>query len=85
MTTWKACAAATAIFAFVLSAFAADINGRWTPEFDTQVGSQKYTYELRADAARLTGTASKIAGDGLRPTRKAGEFATEELVAKRVK
>lgn len=122
MTIRKAFAPAALIFAFVLSAFAADISGKWAAEFDTQIGSQKYTYEFRVDAGKLTGTATgpqgsvpiqegkftgddvsfvenmtyqgmdirieysgKIVGDELRLTRKVGEFATEELVAKRVK
>jgi len=109
------------LLALVLSAYA-DITGKWTAEFDTQIGAQKYTYEFKADAGKLTGTATgpqgsvaiqegkvdgdtvffvenmtyqgmeirieysgKLAGDELKLTRKVGEFATEELVAKRVK
>ncbi len=109
------------LFALVLSAYA-DITGKWSAEFDTQIGSQKYTYEFKVDAGKLTGTATgpqgsvaivegklngddvsfvenmtyqgmeirieysgKIAGDELKLTRKVGEFATEELVAKRIK
>lgn len=108
--------------ALVLSAYAADISGKWTAEFDTQIGAQKYTYEFKVDAGKLTGTATgpqgsvaieegkvngddvsfvenmnfqgtdlrieysgKIAGDEMKLTRKVGEFATEHLVAKRIK
>jgi hypothetical protein len=105
-----------------LSAFAADINGKWTATFDTQIGEQHYTYTFKADGEKLTGTAKndngsteitngtikgddvaftenldfngnqivitytgKISGDEIKFTRKVGDFATEELTAKRVK
>ena len=35
---------------------AAEASGKWKSEFDTQVGHLKYTYELRADGEKLTGT-----------------------------
>jgi hypothetical protein len=41
-----------------LPAFAADVTGKWTAQFDTQVGPQKYVFELKADAGKLTGKAS---------------------------
>lgn len=105
-----------------VSALCADFNGKWTAEFDTQIGVQKYTYDLHVDGSKLTGTATnehgataiqegkidgdnisfvellnfdgndirieytgKIDGDTIKFTRKVGDFATEELVAKRVK
>jgi hypothetical protein len=105
-----------------LFANASDINGVWTATFDTQIGEQHYTYTLKADGEKLTGTAKndrgtvdiqqgtikgddvsfveniefdgnqlvitytgKISGDELKLTRKVGDFATEELTAKRVK
>lgn len=108
--------------ALVLAAYAADVTGKWTAEFDTQIGVQKYTYEFKVDGATLTGTAAgpqgsvaitegkvngddvafvenityqgmdirieysgKVSGDEMKLTRKVGEFATEEIVAKRVK
>lgn len=40
-----------------LPAFAADVTGKWTAEFDTQVGPQKYVFELKADAGKVTGKA----------------------------
>lgn len=110
-------------FAFCsVAALAADFNGKWTAEFDTQIGVQKYTYEFHVDGATLTGKAisehgeteikegkidgdnitfvenlnfqgmdlrivytGKIDGDTIKFTRQVGDFATEELVAKRVK
>jgi hypothetical protein len=109
-----------------LPARAADATGKWTAEFDTQVGVQKYTFDLTAADGKLTGKASfermgqkgdaelqegkvdgdlvsfiemldfqgnkitvsytgKLAGDEIKFTRKVGDFATEEFVAKRVK
>jgi hypothetical protein len=86
------------------------------------MGEQHYTYTLKADGEKLTGTAQndrgtveiadgtikgdevsfvenlefngnkiaitytgKISGDEIKLTRKVGDFATEELVAKREK
>jgi hypothetical protein len=44
--------------------YAADITGKWTAAFDSQVGPQKYTFEFKADGAKLTGTAiSEIGGN----------------------
>jgi hypothetical protein len=50
------------ILAGLVCAYAADVTGKWTTQFDSQVGVQKYTFELKADGANLAGTAiSKIA------------------------
>jgi hypothetical protein len=111
---------------FALPVRAADANGKWKAEFDTQVGPQKYTYDLKVEGGKVTGKASfermgqkgevdlkdgkvtgddisfvemldfqgnpvtitytgKLAGDEIKFTRKVGDFATEEFVAKRVK
>jgi alpha-L-fucosidase len=45
---------------FTVLAFArgAAIDGKWAAEFDTQVGVQKYTYELKADGGTLAGKAA---------------------------
>jgi hypothetical protein len=109
-------------FILVMSAMAADINGKWKAKFDTQIGEQNYTYQLKADGEKLTGTATnamgskeikdgtikgddvyfveniefngmairieytgKINGDEIKFTRKVGDFATEDLVARREK
>jgi hypothetical protein len=105
-----------------VGARAADFNGKWTAEFDTQIGVQKYTYEFHVDGSTVTGKAinergetaitegkidgdtitfveaisfngmdlkiaytGKIDGDEIKFTRKVGDFATEQLTAKRVK
>ena len=105
---------------------AADIAGKWTAEFDSQIGPQKYAYEFKVEDDKLTGKAKfersmgkgevtlkeikvsgedvsfletisfegneilvtykgKLVGDEMKLTREVGEFATEQIVAKRVK
>ncbi len=105
---------------------AADLAGKWTAEFDSQIGVQKYTYDFKVEGDKITGKATfdhsmgkgdselkeiklsgndlsfieplhlnemditvsytgKITGDEIKLTRQVGEFATEEIVAKRVK
>lgn len=102
------------------------VAGKWKAQFDSQIGVQKYTYDFKVDGTNLTGTATgerdtgtntvaisegningdeisfveplsfqdqqirieykgKISGDEIKFTRNVGDFATEELVAKRVK
>ncbi|HVS54079.1 MAG TPA: hypothetical protein VHD62_17115 [Opitutaceae bacterium] len=111
--------------AAIAIASAASLTGKWTAEFDTQIGVQKYTFTFKADGDKLTGKAAfertdqkgevdlkdvkvdgdkvsfteplrfqdneivityqgQLAGDELKLTRTVGEFATEQLVAKRV-
>jgi hypothetical protein len=48
---------AAGLFLGALPALAADVAGKWTAEFDTQVGPQKYTYELKVDGEKVTGKA----------------------------
>ena len=51
------------ILCSLICVYAADISGKWTAEFDSQVGLQKYTYEFAVDGANFTGKASaNIAG-----------------------
>ena len=114
---------ATFVFTFAcVTAFAADFNGKWKAQFDTQWGVQNYTYNFLVDGGKLTGKAvsdrgetnitegkidgdnisfvevlsfngmevrityiGKIAGDEIKFSRHVGEFATEEVIAKRVK
>lgn len=117
---------AAVTFSLTVAARAADVNGKWTSAFDTQVGAMKYTYEFKADGEKLTGKAmrdrdgekteteikegkltgddisfvemaniqdqdvrieykGKVAGDEMKLTRKVGDFATLEIVARREK
>ena len=109
-----------------LSVLAADVTGTWKSEFDSQIGTQKYTFTFKQDGTNLTGKASSEAGERKREaelkegrvdgdaisfvelltiqdnevritytgklatnvneinfTREVGEFAKEEIVAKR--
>ena len=55
-------AAAVAIalsLAVALGSFvrAAEIDGKWKAEFDSQIGQQKYVFDLKADGDKLTGKA----------------------------
>ena len=122
-----------AVVVFLVAAFAgsamawpgtaADITGKWTASFDTQIGQQNYTYEFVVKDGVLTGKAKsdngesalqsgKVEGDNvtfvenlqfqgmdirieykgkiasadeIKFTRQVGDFATEQLVAKRAK
>jgi hypothetical protein len=125
-TRYRILISAASALALLVSARAADLTGKWKAEFDTQVGVQKYVFDLKVDGEKVTGKATfermdekgevelkegkivkdevsfvepmkfqdqevrieykgKLAGDELKLTRKVGDFATEELVAKRVK
>ena len=108
---------------FVVSSYAADISGKWISEFESQVGKQKYTYDLKMSGDKITGQAisdqrgpveikegkitgdevsfvenatiqgneirieykGKVTADEMKLTRKVGDFATYEIVAKRAK
>ena len=48
--------------ALAMSAIAGDISGKWKAKFDTQIGEQNYTYQLKADGEKLTGTATNAMG-----------------------
>ena len=39
----------------VASASAADVTGKWTASFDTQIGRQNYTYDFVVKGSELTG------------------------------
>ena len=57
-TSARLTAIAMGVVLGALPALAADLAGKWTTEFDTQVGPQKYTFDLKVDAGKLTGTAA---------------------------
>jgi hypothetical protein len=111
------------LIASVRPLVAADITGKWTASFDTQIGQQNYTYEFVVKDGVLTGKAKSDIGesalqngkvdgdtvtfvenlkfqdmdirieysgkitsaDEIKFTRKVGDFATEQLIAKRAK
>jgi hypothetical protein len=49
---------------FVASISAADVSGKWTASFDTQIGVQNYTYDFKVDGEKLSGTAKSQFGQG---------------------
>jgi len=53
----KSMVLAVLILAGLVSVYAADITGKWTAEFDSEVGLQKYVFEFKSDGATLTGMA----------------------------
>lgn len=44
-------------------AFGADVTGKWTASFETQIGTQNYTYDFKVDGGKLTGTAKSQNGE----------------------
>jgi hypothetical protein len=58
----------TSIFLLTLAAlpcfvFATDVTGTWKAEFDSQIGTQDYTYTFKQDGTNLTGKAQGVIGD----------------------
>jgi hypothetical protein len=43
-------------------AFAASVEGKWKATFDTQMGTQNYTYDFHVDGNKVTGTATNDRG-----------------------
>jgi opacity protein-like surface antigen len=115
-------ACALSVAALTASAMTADVTGKWTSTFQTQIGEQHYTYDFAVDGEKLAGTAKndmgetaitdgvvkgddisfvetinfsgqeikitytgRVSGDEIKFTRKVADFATEEIVAKRLK
>ena len=55
---------AVAPSAAIAAAPTADISGTWTTSFDSQVGTQTYTYEIKVEGGTLTGHAKSNLGEG---------------------
>ncbi len=53
----RACFLAALALVFSGFAHAATLAGKWTAEFDSQIGPQKYAYDFKADGEKITGTA----------------------------
>lgn len=51
-------AASVALVSTAILAQAADLDGKWTSEFDSQIGPQKYTYTFKTDGGKTTGKAT---------------------------
>jgi len=50
--------------ASLAAAWAASATGKWTATFNTQVGEQKYTWDLTATGSKLTGKYTSSNGNG---------------------
>lgn len=63
-----------------LAAWAADVTGKWTATFDTQIGEQHYTYTFKVDGDKLSGTAKNDRGttDITNGTIKGDQISFEE-------
>ena len=59
MTQHKLPAVSAILLAVLAPALAADISGKWTSEFDSQIGHQSYTFVFKVDGSKLTGTATQ--------------------------
>jgi len=59
---------------------AADISGKWTAEFDSQVGLQKYTYEFKVAGTAITGNATaNIAGEDMKSVITEGKIDGDKV------
>lgn len=64
----------------MISAYAADITGKWTTAFDSQVGRQEYVFEFKVDGDKLTGTAiSKIEGTEAKTPITEGKVSGDDV------
>ena len=71
-------------FAFALAGFvrAADIDGQWSAEFQSQVGQQKLALELKANGEKLTGKVTADRGAQFGKTEaeiKNGKIVKDEV------
>jgi len=68
------------LLAGLVCLYAADITGKWTAQFDTQVGLQKYVFEFKADGGKLTGKAiADIAGQASQSDIQDGKVSGDEI------
>jgi enterochelin esterase-like enzyme len=59
---------------------AVDVTGTWKGEFDSQIGLQKYTYNLKQDGTNVTGKASSEIGEQKREAElKEGKIAGDTV------
>jgi len=47
------------------TALLADVTGKWTASFETEIGTQNYTYDFKQTGDKLTGTAKSNLGSGV--------------------
>jgi hypothetical protein len=68
------------VLAFVGAVRAADIDGKWKAEFDSQIGKQTYVFEIKADGEKFTGKISRDAqGQKSEFDLKEGKIVKDEV------
>jgi hypothetical protein len=76
----KSAILAVIMLAGLVCVYAADITGKWTAQFDSEVGVQKYTFEFKVDGATLSGTAlSNIGGTDAKSALTDGKVTGDEV------
>jgi hypothetical protein len=60
----RAISLAVPALALITAAWAASAAGKWTATFNTQVGEQKYTWDLTVTGSKLTGRYTSSNGSG---------------------
>jgi hypothetical protein len=62
----KTAALASLVLTFAVSVFGADdaFVGKWKTEFDSQIGTQKYTFEFKLEDGKLAGKAIGVRDTG---------------------
>ena len=63
MTLGRYALLTAAVLLAAVPALCADVAGKWTASFETQIGTQNYTYDFKVDGSKLTGTAKSAAGE----------------------
>jgi len=64
----------------LICVYGADITGKWTAEFDSQVGVQKYTFEFKVDGTKLAGRAiSNIGGSEAKTDLQEGTIKGDDV------
>jgi uncharacterized protein len=58
MTIRKLTVLATLLLSALPFVHGADLAGKWTSEFESQIGLQKYIYEFQVEGAKITGKAT---------------------------
>jgi hypothetical protein len=80
MSLRKSVVLAALMLAGLVCIYAADMTGKWTAQFDSEVGVQKYTFEFKVDGSKLTGTAlSNIGGADAKSAITEGNVTGDEV------
>jgi hypothetical protein len=76
----KSAILAVLILTGLVCAYGADITGKWTTEFESQVGPQKYTFDFKVEGDKLSGTAiSNVGGTEAKTPITEGKITGNEI------